>query len=530
MRSMSRFAAVVVVLVLLAGLPTLVLAGDRERPANGQIRPLTGLIGLRVDPDSSVIQLVLSPDRNLIDPRLDLVSLVCTNCGSGCPPVGRTVEVVLQANTAISAGYGVSNLTSNGWTVTGVTQSTSAALAVGQQVKITINGDVLDCGTWFSVWFSMCDVAPLHPEDACRTFALLHEFAGGASDGDGPYGSLTLSGSTFYGMTYGGGDSNLGVVFSIGTDGSGFTLLREFAGGGSDGSQPFGSLALSGSTLYGMTHGGGDFDMGVIFSIETNGSGFTLLHEFAGGGSDGRGPYGSDLTLSGSTLYGMTSQGGDANMGVVFSIGTDGSAFTLLHEFAGGASDGNGPFGSLTLSGSTLYGMTYGGGDANMGVIFSIGTNGSAFTLLHEFAGGGSDGYGPAYSSLNLSGSTLYGMTVNGGDSNIGVVFKVETSGSGFTLLHEFAGGGSGGANPYGSLTPSGSTLYGMTVNGGDSSNGVVFSIETNGSGFTLLHEFAGGGSDGRGPYGSLTLSGSTLYGMTFYGGDSNRGVIYKLE
>ena len=45
------------------------------------------------------------------------------------------------------------------------------------------------------------------------------------------------------------------------------------------------------------------------------------------------------------------------------------------------------------------------------------------------------------------------------------------------------------------------------------------------GLGITLLHEFAGGGSDGSYPYGSLT--GPNLYGMTTFGGDSNLGVIF---
>jgi uncharacterized repeat protein (TIGR03803 family) len=55
-----------------------------------------------------------------------------------------------------------------------------------------------------------------------------------------------------------------------------------------------------------------------------------------------------------------------------------------------------------------------------------------------------------------------------------------------------------------------------------------VFNINTNGTGFSLLHEFAGGGSDGRDPYGDLTLSGSTLYGMTYYGGDSDSGTVFS--
>ena len=79
---------------------------------------------------------------------------------------------------------------------------------------------------------------------------LLHEFAGGTGDGGTPYGSLTLSGSTLYGMTRGGGDSGAGVVFKVNTDGTGYDLLHEFAGGGDDGASPAGSLTLSGSNAF----------------------------------------------------------------------------------------------------------------------------------------------------------------------------------------------------------------------------------------------------------------------------------------
>ncbi len=119
---------------------------------------------------------------------------------------------------------------------------------------------------------------------------LLHEFAGGSSDGAYPRGDLILSGTTFYGMTWIGGDTNNGTVFKVEMDGDGFSLLHEFTGGNDDGARPNGSLILSGSTLYGMTWNGGDSDMGVIFKIETNGTGFALLHEFGGGAFDGKNP------------------------------------------------------------------------------------------------------------------------------------------------------------------------------------------------------------------------------------------------
>ena len=47
-------------------------------------------------------------------------------------------------------------------------------------------------------------------------YTVLHNFS--LSDGAGPKGSLTLSGSTLYVMTPGGGSNNDGTVFSLGTD------------------------------------------------------------------------------------------------------------------------------------------------------------------------------------------------------------------------------------------------------------------------------------------------------------------------
>jgi len=55
----------------------------------------------------------------------------------------------------------------------------------------------------------------------------------------------------------------------------------------------------------------------------------------------------------------------------VFSINTDGTGFTLLHEFS--ESDGSWRSGSLTLSGSTLYGATSPVGEGSgYGVVFSL--------------------------------------------------------------------------------------------------------------------------------------------------------------
>ena len=67
-------------------------------------------------------------------------------------------------------------------------------------------------------------------------------------------------------------------------------------------------------------------------------------------------------------------------------MNTDGTGFTLLHTFAAATGDGWSPLGSLTLVGNTLYGMTrQGGGGA--GTIFEINTDGTNYNRLHTFTG-----------------------------------------------------------------------------------------------------------------------------------------------
>ena len=368
----------------------------------------------------------------------------------------------------------------------------------------------------------------LTPARAADT--ILHSFTGGTTDGSQPYGSLTLVGSMLYGMTTYDGSGGDGTIFRVNTDGSGYGILHNFTGGTTDGFNPYGSLMLSGSNLYGMTKGGGGNNQGALFTIKTDGTGYSLLHSF-NGVQEGTNPYGS-LTISGSKLYGMTYINGSGFDGTVFSMNFNGSGYTALHNFTGPSADGSGPRGSLTLVGSKLYGMTSLGGSSNEGALFSVNTDGSGYSLLHNFTGGTSDGGTPYYGSLTLVGSKLYGMTESGGSASQGVIFDINLDGSGFTVLHSLDQASShDGFSPYGSLTLSGSKLYGMTYGGGIgiNSHGTIFSIDTDGSGFGVLQSFAGQPGDGGSPYGDVTLSadGQFLYGMTNSGGTAGKGVIF---
>jgi uncharacterized repeat protein (TIGR02543 family) len=385
---------------------------------------------------------------------------------------------------------------------------------------------------------------------AAGPYTLLHGFAGGPSDGAGPGFNCNLAtdGTTLYGVTITGGITNRGVLFKIGVNGSGYQVMHYFNGlsftdlllGGTgntnDGVNPEGTPLLIGSTLYGATSQGGTNGLGTVYKINTDGNGFQLLHSFGVNTlvGDGSRPQCS-LVTDGTNLYGMTVNGtGTANdLGTIFKMDTNGSNYTVLHNFGVQTNNGNSPQGSLVISGGTLYGMTQMGGILGSGTLFKIGTDGLGFQIIHHFTGVVTDGASP-YGSPILSGTTLYGMTSNGGTNNVGCVFSVDTSGNGFQLVHSFSLANTW--QPYGDLTfGSNSVLYGMTHIGGTNGLGfgTIFQVNTDGTSFKILHEFffatPSNLTDGSTPYASLLFLGSQLYGMTFFGGSAhNAGAIFS--
>ncbi len=365
-------------------------------------------------------------------------------------------------------------------------------------------------------------------------FRILYTFS--TPFGSGPNGGLAISANTLFGTTGHGGTNGFGNIFGINTDGTGFSNL--FTCSISSGAEPNGGLVLSSGALYGATYAGGSQGGGTVFAVNTNGTGYTnvanLTFNVPSTGTDPSGP----VVLSGNTLYGVTQFGGGASAGVVFSVPTNGGSILDLHSFSPPQGDfrmnfdGDGPLAGLLLSGGVLYGTAEAGGAAGTGTVFSIPTNNpGAFNPIHVFSttsnapGTNADGAFP-FSSLVISGGTLYGTTAAGGSSGDGVVFAVGTNGTPFTNLYSFTGGNDG-AGPRGGLTLLGNTLYGTTSGGGASSNGTLFAINTDGSHFKTLYTFTGG-ADGANPQANLLLSGSFLYGSAASGGSAGLGTVFS--
>jgi uncharacterized repeat protein (TIGR03803 family) len=237
-------------------------------------------------------------------------------------------------------------------------------------------------------------------------------------------------------------------------DGSNYTLLHIFTGGQTDGATPFGGLIQGpDGTLYGTTRGGGLLSEGTIFQMAPDGSGFMVLHSFTGAPTDGLNPIGGmiqglDGMLYGTTTYGGSGSGCDSGCGTIFRIAPNGSGYTLLHNFTVGATDGYLPTGVIQGPDGTLYGTTSFGGAADAGTIYQLAPDGSGFTLLHSFSGPPTDGWNPQGALVQGSDGTLYGTTYVGGSGSggsycttgCGTVFQIAPGGSGYTLLHNFLG------------------------------------------------------------------------------------------
>ncbi|HXB13428.1 MAG TPA: choice-of-anchor tandem repeat GloVer-containing protein [Bacteroidia bacterium] len=196
--------------------------------------------------------------------------------------------------------------------------------------------------------------------------------------------------------------------------------------------------------------------------------------------------------------------------------------YTVLHNFNDTA--GIDPIGSLIISGNKLYGMTPNGGPTNNGCVFCIDTNGNTFTDIFNF--NWSNGSAPA-NSLTLIGSKLYGTTRDGGSYGFGCIFSLDDNGGGYSDMSDF--NVSKGSEPYSNLTSLGGKFYGMTRYGGYNGDGCIFSIDTNGGGDRDLFDFSP--ITGQNPIsGSLIFYNGSLFGMTTFGGTNGKGCVFSID
>lgn len=270
-------------------------------------------------------------------------------------------------------------------------------------------------------------------------------------------------------------------------------------------------------------------------------AGASVLHSF--GGPDGAAPAFGVNSDKSHAFYGTTIFGGSASHGAVFKLAPRGSGYReeVIYSFKGGL-DGDSPFGSLVMDRSgALYGSTTFGGFYN-GTVFKLTPKRSHYTetVLYRFGNPPDAGQSVGTLVMDRYGN-LFGATQFGGSANLGAVFELTPSGSGYkeSVLYSFPGR-TGGYVPQGGIAiDTAGNLYGTVFGGGDLTKcaqagcGLVFKLTRKGSEYSesVIYDFQGSPTDGSNPQGTVTVDERTgaVYGTAQGGANNGGGIVYKL-
>lgn len=259
---------------------------------------------------------------------------------------------------------------------------------------------------------------------------LEHQF--GRSDGAAPYGKmLQASDGNLYG-TCAHGDSDIfmpagghdyGVIFRYNPRTGQDSVVLNFSVNPGGGVEPHGGMIqASDGLLYGMTMRSTNPKVqGVLFSFNpASPHRNTVLVNF--NDTNGSSPWGGLMQAKNKLLYGMTMMGGTYGRGVLFSYNTvshNDSVWVIFND-----TNGAYPFGGLLQSSknSKLYGMTSQGGKFDKGVILRFDPVTHTDTVVFNFDGA-LHGAQPCGSFIQDTSGLLYGTTRYGGTHNNGVLF-----------------------------------------------------------------------------------------------------------
>lgn len=180
---------------------------------------------------------------------------------------------------------------------------------------------------------------------------------------------LLATDGNLYGTTVYGGTFNRGTVFQYSVATKKLKIISNF----NTESNPFGPLMQgSDGALYGTTSGGGTGSGGVIYRITTAGAYKVLVNFSTTTTANGDIPFSGLVQGSDKFLYGVTSKGGANNLGTLFKVAINGTGFAVVHDFA--TATGDTPLSTPILhTNGTIYGLaSHGGAHPSYGVFYSM--------------------------------------------------------------------------------------------------------------------------------------------------------------
>jgi len=374
-------------------------------------------------------------------------------------------------------------------------------------------------------------------------FTVLHSFTNNP-DGASPSGCLVEgSDGAIYGATESGG-TNVGTFYKIYKNGDGYVKLADL---NLNSYQPAGGLLqASNGLIYGVTTGYGiggyATNDGTLFSMNGDGSGYFTPCVFPQNNHDVAFPVGHLIQAIDGGLYGISESGGANGDGTIYRFDPNSGQHSVVCSFTNNGYWNARNAGLIQGKDGLLYGTTYSSvmPNGSGGWIFKINTNGTGFNIifsLPELTNNTYDYANPQANLIQASDGVLYGTTYGASGANVGgTVFKINTDGTGYSVIHEFGrytvGGNlweNDGSDPVaGLLEGTDGTLYGTTSGTWNNVGfGTIFKVNKDGSKYAILHTFSS--SDGVYPDSSLLLgSDGALYG-TSQASYAAYGTIFRL-
>ena len=311
-----------------------------------------------------------------------------------------------------------------------------------------------------------------------------------------------------------GQDGNFYSTMPSSFPGQGTTVVVSPAGAltathffqGTDGSEPLSGLTLGmDGNLYGTTAIHNTAGYGEVFKVSPAGA-VTVLYNFTNT-TDGGAPWAPPIQASDGNLYGVT----QGSVPVAYKITMPAATFSVLANLPGPStaplivgSDGN------------FYGTSTYGGTSNHGTVFQL-TRKGVLKILYNFGAGASDGTTPQGAVMQGADGKLYGTTTWGGSLGQGTVFQLTPTGA-YKILHNFTGTPDGTNPPVGLVQGSDNFLYGVTSAGGASGHGTFFKLNTTGTTYSVIHDFDGKTSGGA-PLSAPTIhTNGIIYGWASVG------------
>lgn len=321
-----------------------------------------------------------------------------------------------------------------------------------------------------------------------------------------------------YAITADGGENNRGTIFRLNLNPevqpAAPEVLKSFVA--TDRGQRLSRRieVLPDGNLLGVTTSGGLSNKGTVFTTKPDGSAYTEILNPAA--ADVNGNFANvPVQAADGFLYGVTSTGD------IYRVSPSGNDFKRMYAHYNIRSSFET---SLTAVDDWLYGVCNRDPFLHQhGFIYRVRTDGTGHEVLHVFDN--TTGSKPSTRLIYSSDGFLYGGTTFGGPHNDGVIFKIKSDGTNFSVVLQLQFETTGGLVEDGMFFTSTGKIVGSARIG--PFTWMIFSVDPNGTNYNIIHEF---GANLQGVSMMAESSDGKLYGLEPAGGANRTGILYKMD